>query len=638
MGQARKDVPRWKRSKQPPGPSASEVRKLTREVEQLRKAAPAQNGHDPRKRPQHQASATGRTGAWRFRRHMLCFWWAAWPVAGFLLWAPLWGNTRAELATTMASLLTVGVTVAVTRHLPEYPRQHQQASSAIAAVSCNLCLWTGRPLIFYSCMLAWGGMSALWVIHYRWRPTRQPAPVDTSVQDAFGALAVKRSWNAWLEEGKPVPGGMVYPIQCRGSDTHIGEVVAQPKAIAATFGSTVAQVYAEESPFGLQDRGELFFLRKATLEDVRAWDGLGVDRTTGLARLGRWPDEKVVYEQVISLPMDGTKHCMVAGADGSGKSALLDQGIANSAITGWIAPIILDPQMGQSLPAWLHAVPYARGTTQCLIWLKALKEAMLARSAYLSGVRWISPKDGKTRPGMGFFNPFIMIIDPVTGQPRPLGLPVIEITIDEAPLLLAVPGAKELILDLIKLGRKTGVRIRLAAQVPSLNELKLQEIRSLLIGGGAFCLRTGDKVSANMMNITAAPWELPKKFLNGEKTHGLGYASTLENRPNTPFRADWLEDPWAVAENTKIAKPDDRFASRMAEIIAEEDATTEQLGAAADAAARLQLLILSMLPKRQGELIQQLQGDYRLTEVSGAITDLLSAGKVIRQKDTIKAA
>jgi len=226
----------------------------------------------------------------------------------------------------------------------------------------------------------------------------------------------------------------------------------------------------------------------------------------------------------------------------------------------------------------------------------------------------------------------------VTGKPRPLGLPVIEITIDEAPLLLAVPGAKELLLDLIKLGRKTGVRIRLAAQVPSLNELKLQEIRSLLIGGGAFCLRTGDKVSANMMNITAAPWELPKKFLNGQRTHGLGYASTLENRPNTPFRADWLEDPWEVADSTRIAKPDDRFAAKMAEIIAEEDATVEQLGAAADAQARLELLILSMLPEQQGALINQLQGEYRLTEVSGAISALLSDGKVVRSKDMIKAA
>jgi hypothetical protein len=633
MGQARKDVPRWKRKSLKPGPSANDVRKLTREVEQLRKAAPAQNGHDPRKRPEHQ-DALGRTGTWRFRRHILCFWWAAWPVTG------LWAHTRLQgpVSAAVAAVAITGLTIAFTRHLDDFPRSHQQLSAAVAGASCALVAFTGSKPVLYFCLLAWGGMSALWVTHYRWRPVRPEAPADTSVQDAFGALAVKRRWNAWLGEGKAIPGGMVFPIQCRGSDTHIGEVVAQPKAIAATFSSTVAQVYAEESPFGLQDKGDLFMLRKATLEDIRAWDGLGVNRTTGLARLGRWPDEKVVYEQVISLPMDGTKHCMVAGADGSGKSALLDQGIANSAITGWIAPIILDPQQGQALPAWLHAVPYARGTTQCLIWLKALQEAMLARSAYLAGVTWISPKDGKRRRGMGFFNPFIMIVDPVTGQPRPLGLPVIEITIDEAPLLLAVPGAKELLLNLIKLGRKAGVRIRLAAQVPSLNELKLQEIRSLLIGGGAFCLRTGDKVSANMMNITAAPWELPKLFPNGQKTHGLGYASTLENRPNTPFRADWLEDPWEVAETTKIAKPDDRFAARMAEIIAEEDATTEQLGAAADAAARLQLLIISMLPKHQGELIQQLQGDYRLTEVSSAITGLLAAGKAVRQKDIIKAA
>ena len=361
-----------------------------------------------------------------------------------------------------------------------------------------------------------------------------------------------------------------------------------------------------------------------------------MDPHTGLARVGRWPDGKVVYERVISLPEDGTKHVLVTGADGSGKSGLLNQGIANSAVSGWIAPIILDPQNGQALPAWRKVVPYARGIDQCVVWLKALWEAMQDRSDYMADLTWIHPKTGRHNDGMGFFNPFTMIIDPVTGEKRPLGLPVIEITIDEAPILLDEPGAKELLLKIIKLARKTGTRVRVAAQVPSLTELKDQAIRSLLVGGGAFCLRSGDKVTGNMTNITAALHELPKVFLNGQQTFGLGYAATLENRPNTPFRADWLEDPYEAAACPHIAKPDSRWSAKMAEIISGEDATAEKLQQAADSAASLQLIVLALLPSTKGELISQFQGKLSLTEINSAVDDLVASGRAVQRNGRIE--
>jgi hypothetical protein len=255
----------------------------------------------------------------------------------------------------------------------------------------------------------------------------------------------------------------------------------------------------------------------------------------------------------------------------------------------------------------------------------------------MADLMWVSPKNGKRRRGMGFFNPFIQIVGD-GGRLRPLGLPLIEITIDEAPILLALPGAKELLLDITKLGRKAGVRVRLAAQVPSLVELAAQELRSLLVGGTVVCLRTGDKVTGNMVNISANPFELPKIFPNGQPTFGLGYASTLDSRPNTPFRADWLEDPYEVAETTKICGMDDRFAARMAEVISSADATAEQLGKAADSMSALQLRILRELPSSQGQIIQAFRGEHSLTEVTEALGMLASDGKITRKGDTIEAA
>jgi hypothetical protein len=165
------------------------------------------------------------------------------------------------------------------------------------------------------------------------------------------------------------------------------------------------------------------------------------------------------------------------------------------------------------------------------------------------------------------------------------------------------------------------------------------ELRSLLVGGNVFCLRAGDKVTGNMLNIQANPWELPKLFPNGLETFGLGYCDTVEQRLSTPFRADWVEDPELVAETAKIAPLDDRAAAKMAEIIAQEDATAEQLSRAADAATLLQLKILARLgqPATQGALVVGLRGEATLTEVAEAISILESDGKVTRKGDMIEA-
>jgi hypothetical protein len=637
MAQRRKERPLWeagRKARRPQGPSVQLSRRAERRlVEAARQQALTgkTSGVPPGQ------SIAARTGAWRFRFHLvpglwalvtftglaghyahLRWWWVAAGTVTGITWIASQGKDRRTLVLALLSTLSALMWALVMGH------------SGLAKP------W---PAVSAACWLL---LSWLWWDHYRWRLPRaekEPEGPDTSVQDKFAALAAKRKWSAALGDPVPVPGGEKYPILCNGAETHIGEVLSQPNAIAATYGTSITRVYAEEHPAGDQDKGELFMMCKATLEDTKLWSGRGVDPRTGMARVGRWPDEKVVCERVISFPQDGVKHCIVAGADGSGKSGLLNQGIANSAITGWIAPVILDPQEGQALPAWRDVVPYACGADQCLIWLLALEKALLDRSKYLASLTWINPENGKHRKGMGFFNPFTKIVDPVTGRIRPLGLPVVEITIDEAPLLLALTGAKDLLLNILKLGRKAGVRVRLACQVPSLTELGGdQALRSLLVGGSVFCLRTGDKVSGHMTNISAAPWQLPKIFPSGEQTFGLGYADTLGERPNTPFRADWLKDPYEVSETAVIAGLDDRFAAKMQEIITQQDATVEKLGAEADTVARLQALILAQLPATQGQLVARLKDSYRLTEVAAAISELTSSGRAVNRRGKIEAS
>jgi hypothetical protein len=93
-----------------------------------------------------------------------------------------------------------------------------------------------------------------------------------------------------------------------------------------------------------------------------------------------------------------------------------------------------------------------------------------------------------------------------------------------------------------------------------------------------------------------------------------------------------------VSETTQIAALDDRFAAKMAEIIAEQDATVEQLGKEADTVARLQLLIMAQLPATQGQLVARLKDSYRLTEVAAAINELISSGKAVNRRGKIETS
>jgi DNA-directed RNA polymerase subunit F len=75
----------------------------------------------------------------------------------------------------------------------------------------------------------------------------------------------------------------------------------------------------------------------------------------------------------------------------------------------------------------------------------------------------------------------------------------------------------------------------------------------------------------------------------------------------------------------------------MAEVIAAEDATADQLRDAADAQASLQLRILELLPTTKGDLIMSFQGEYGMSEVNEAISQLADARKVVRSGDLIEA-
>ena len=561
MGQAKREVPLWKQKKAPAGAvslSRRNQRKYVREVavqvlaDKQRAAAPPRGG------------ALARSGAYRFRYQLVP---VAWLAVTFAAGPGLhhYGMTRWGVIGGLAAAALIWL---ASRHLKGRSRALATALALATAVWVPVLAvtGTGRPWPALA-VASWVILQAAWSHHYRWRAQEPQKPRHATDAEIFARLAEKNRWAAHLADCENLPGGgRRWRIVLNGAENHIGDVLAHPRKIAAAYNRAMTEAYVEPSPDGIESTGRLTLLRNGTLDAPVPWDGAGIDLATGLAVLGMFPDRQPVHERWFA-PMVGIRHTILSGADGSGKTGALDLGLAISALSGIVAPVILDPQEGQALPSWPGHVPYARGAEECLAFLEGLHDGMLARSRELAGRKWVNDQ-GRERTGMGFFDAALT------------GLPIIEVTVDEAPVLLAHPKygprAVQLMGGIAKLGRKAGFRLRLAAQVPSLSELGDQALRSMLNGGNVFCFRTGDKVSGGMVGLSADPQALPKYFRDGSLTVGLGYTSGPDNRSGTPMRTLWIRDPAEVAESADI-RPLDPLTGGHLERAAGRAATEQQL-------------------------------------------------------------
>jgi hypothetical protein len=558
---------------------------------------------------------------WRFQLVPLV--WLAAALAGLAV-----HEIHIYLAAALAALVSMAAAVAATRQRAQWTRAHVQGMTAWAAAWALAFAFVGAGWWGGVWELGWALPSAAWLEHYRWRGPAVQKQRDTRVEDIWRELAAKQNWKAWLGPVMQIPGGARYPVVCQGAHTHIGQITGKPDEVAAAFDASLTTAYTEPHGSAVRSRGWLTLLRGSTLDEPRPWDGGTIDQATGLAVIGRFPEGGDVHECWFTPGVGGgARHAFYAGCDGSGKTGALDLGMCISVSSGIICPVILDPQMGQALPAWQEAVPYACGTEQCMTYLRGLYSGMMARSEYLAGVQWTHPRSGRTRRGMGWFDPFIT------------GLPIIEIVIDEAPILLAVRGASQLVLDICKLGRKVGFRVKLAAQVPSIAEMKAAELRSILNGGTAVCLRTGDKVSGGMMNITARPYELPLFFPSGAPTRGLGYARTIENRPGVAMRTDWIDEErlYDFAESCEPRPFDPAVAKHLDWSLRAEAARVASLREGADDEASQQLRVLAALqrPMSQGELIVACDG-LAVSQVVTAVRAMEKDGRLRFSGDMVE--
>ncbi|MFC9285386.1 hypothetical protein [Streptomyces sp. NPDC057052] len=278
------------------------------------------------------------------------------------------------------------------------------------------------------------------------------------------------------------------------------------------------------------------------LQDGTAHPGPQIlDKATGQAEVGIFYDGKPA--RYAFWKPSGPVHSVVYGATDGGKSRFLDMLLGTERHNG-IVSWVCDPQGGQSLPRWREAVDWYEDTAQGgLAMLYDVRNVMYERSARYSLMEWTDHK-GRVLRGRDHF---------VVDDPDPL----ISVTIDEAHRVLALPGAVALVLEIVLMARKCGIKLRLVFQGPKANMFgagpESTDIREQLQSGNTVMFRTASALtdSIGLPGWEVNPSQLPMYWPDGTSTAGLGYIKGPDNR-QAQFRAHFDRDPahWATTGET----------------------------------------------------------------------------------------
>ena len=328
-----REVPRWRKK---PAPAAPSIQMTGRQAKKFARtfstAMAAQQGPQPvtgkvvqavQPAPVPGASLAYQSGAYRHRKQLVPFAWV------FLLVTTGLGmhGAHALRPALVTALCSAAGIVLLSRHLSRFARN---AASAVAGLTALwlplLAAFGGAKPLPALLTLCWLAVTIPWCLHYQWRQPEAEEKVSIPhLSDAeiwATRVATKRLQGTYLTELEEIPGGRRWTVMLPHGDIVPGEVISNEARIAGGRDKPRTEVFVEPYPDGRESRAVLTILKRDNLRDVTEWDGSGLD-ADGLATIGRYADGAPARIRLYAR-RDGTKHGLIAGSSGAGKSYLLD--------------------------------------------------------------------------------------------------------------------------------------------------------------------------------------------------------------------------------------------------------------------------------------------------------------------------
>lgn len=413
-------------------------------------------------------------------------------------------------------------------------------------------------------LLTGAATTARWAFTHRVRPF-EPVWDDEPFQYAEKDTSLSAIWadrvackggvlpDTRLENILPIRNGREGLIELVPGKQSTADAMGAVSRICSALQMTAGSVVVEPTQDGRADHARLLVIDHNPLHVPRPWPGPTLTVDTGTAAAGLHADEEPGQVRWIT-PGSGAANILIAGSPGAGKSRGLDWLLAESwhatyphpdtgAPVPWVHSWVADGQQGQSIPDWLEIAPWAAtDTSETLLMLRAAKRVMDRRSRDFAYFKWVDSK-GRERRGLKHFDPVLT------------GRPLLQVPIDEVHAPLGESAEiVALSKEIARKGRKCGVRLVYATQIPSVQNLGNDiDLRSLL-SANVLCYRTQDRLSGAMALPGAAvdPGTLPREFPDGSSTAGLAYVVGPGSRP-APLRTWWIEDPYDLCVDLPIA-------------------------------------------------------------------------------------
>jgi hypothetical protein len=405
--------------------------------------------------------------------------------------------------------------------------------------------------------LAGGALLGLtgWGLHLR----GDRAPEEVQDAEAEQAGPIERAWTEFIGcPGGALPGSVLTNVVehemgwsailvlVKGRQT-VAQARMCADRIAGAYDTATTAVSFKELPGTPQNRIQITLFLANPLQQVQAFVRPSLDPKTGWLTAGLTAHGEPARWRLWE-PDSGPCGGMIFGAQGTGKSSLLNTLFIEITHSGVAVLWLGDGQNGLSAPDWTDAGSdwFADGETEVERMLAAALRVMRGRQRRRRG-RKHTDRKGRVRRGMGSFTP----------TPEE---PALFIVVDEWPLVAKSDVGEKCVETAAKLeqgGRKVGIACILVGQIPSVDEFggkspKGSVVRNLAATTNVAMFRTSpaDKASQHMGGMGIAgidPALIPIAFPDGSATQGLGYLRSYDGSVAT-MRALFPDDPyeWAL--------------------------------------------------------------------------------------------